>query len=157
MECTSISTHWGTSQLIKLKNLTKLNLFNLRLFDSEHLKALAFNCEHLEYLNIEEVTHLSEDSVITLIQERQQTLKCLYLDGESLSDQTFGNLFLCQKLQELGISFAEEMDENGILSISKLNQLKVLKLKRAKKVKADDFVTLFANKNLGRLQNLDLR
>ena len=70
MECTSISTHWGTSQLIKLKNLTKLNLFNLRLFDSEHLKALAFNCERLEYLNIEEVTHLSEDSVITLIQAR---------------------------------------------------------------------------------------
>ena len=92
-----------------------------------------------------------------LIQERQQTLKCLYLDGESLSDQTFGNLFLCQKLQELGISFAEEMDENGILSISKLNQLKVLKLKRAKNVKADDFVTLFANKNLCKLQNLDLR
>ena len=49
------------------------------------------------------------------------------------------------------------MDENGILSISKLNQLKVLKLKRAKKVKADDFVTLFANKNLFKLQNLDLR
>ena len=57
----------------------------------------------------------------------------------------------------IGISFAEEMDENGILSISKLNQLKVLKLKRAKNVKADDFVTLFANKNLCKLQNLDLR
>ena len=103
------------------------------------------------------LSFLSIYSERSLIQERQQTLKCLYLDGESLSDQTFGNLFLCQKLQELGISFAEEMDENGILSISKLNQLKVLKLKRAKKVKADDFVTLFANKNLGKLQNLDLR
>ena len=57
LECTPLSTHWGTSQLIKLKNLTKLNLFNLRLFDSEHLKALAFNCEHLESLNLEEVSH----------------------------------------------------------------------------------------------------
>ena len=56
LECTPLSTHWGTSQLIKLKNLTKLNLFNLRLFDSEHLKALAFNCEHLESLNLEEVS-----------------------------------------------------------------------------------------------------
>ena len=91
-----------------------------------------------------QVTHLSEDSVITLIQQRQESLKCLYLDGESLTDETFRHLFLCQKLQELGISFAEEMDENGILAISQLSQLTVLKLKRAKKVKADDFVTLFA-------------
>ena len=53
LECTPLSTHWGTSQLIKLRNLTKLNLFNLRLFDSEHLRALAFNCEHLESLNLE--------------------------------------------------------------------------------------------------------
>jgi len=156
LECTPLSTHWGTSQVIKLRNLTKLNLFNLRLFDSEHLRALAFNCEHLESLNLEEVTHLSEDSVITLIQQRQETLKCLYLDGESLTDETFRHLFLCQKLQELGISFAEEMDENGILAISQLSKLIVLKLKRAKKVKADDFVTLFAKKNLCKLQDLDL-
>ena len=99
---------------------------------------------------------MSEDSVITLIQERKSTLKALYLDGESLSDQTFTHLFVCQKLEELGISFAEEMDENGIFAIAQLHKLRLLKLKRAKKVKADDFVTLFANKNLPELQDLDL-
>ena len=156
LECTPISTHWGTSQIMKLPNLTSLNLFNSRLFDSEHLKALAYSCEKLEHLNIEEVTHLSEDAMITLIQERKDTLKTLYVDGESLSDQTFKHLFLCQNLQELGISFAEEMGENGIYAISQLHQLRILKLKRAKKVKSDDFVTLFARKNLASLHCLDL-
>ena len=48
------------------------------------------------------------------------------------------------------------MEENGILAIAQLKQLHVLKLKRDKKVKADDFVSLFANKNLCKLQDLDL-
>ena len=65
-------------------------------------------------------------------------------------------MFLCQNLTELGISFAEEMDEAGVEAIAQLNKLQVLKLKRAKKVIADDFVTLFANKNLGFLSDLDL-
>ena len=56
LECTPISTPWGASQVIKLDRLTHLNLFNLRVFDSEHLKALAYNCEQLEYLNLEEVS-----------------------------------------------------------------------------------------------------
>jgi F-box/leucine-rich repeat protein 2/20 len=156
LECTPLSTHWGTSQVTKLANLTSLNLFNCRFFDSFHLAAIAYNCEKLEKLNLEEVTHLSEESVITLINERRNTLTCLYLDGESLSDTTFKHLFECSKLEELGISFAEDIGESGITAISQLGQLRILKLKRAKKVAADDFITLFANKKLGNVIHLDL-
>ena len=102
------------------------------------------------------MTHLSEESVITLISQRKSTLKSLYLDGESLSDQTFQHIFLCQKLEELGISFAEEIGTNGVEAISKLHNLRRLKLKKAKKVVADDFITLFANKTLEHLIHLDL-
>lgn len=156
LDCTQLSTHWGISQITKLHGLTKLNLFNCRFFDSGDLKVVAYNCENLEHLNLEEVTHLSEESVITLITERKSSLKCLYLDGESLSDKSLKHLFLCQKLQELGISFAEEIGELGIAAISQLSKLTILKLKRAKKVPADDFITLFANKTLPVLRHLDL-
>ena len=155
LECTPLSTHWGMSQVTLLKNLKSLNLFNSRLFDSGDLECLS-NCEALENLNIEEVTHLTEESVITLIQRRKDTLKSLFIDGESLSDKTFQHLHLCQNLQELGISFAEEMQDLGITALSQLTQLRRLKLKRAKKVEADDFITLFANRNLQHLEDLDL-
>ena len=155
LECTPLSTHWGMSQVTLLKNLKSLNLFNSRLFDSGDLECLS-NCEALENLNIEEVTHLTEESVITLIQRRKDTLKSLFIDGESLSDKTFQHLHLCQNLQELGISFAEEMQDLGITALSQLTHLRRLKLKRAKKVEADDFITLFANRNLQHLEELDL-
>ena len=71
-----------------------------------------------------QVTHLSEESVITLLNERKDTLKSLYLDGESLSDKSFSHLRICQNLEELGISFAEDIGELGIDSISKLHNLK---------------------------------
>ena len=154
--CTPLSTHWGMTQVTLLKNLKSLNLFNSSLFDSGDLECLSYNCEFLESLNIEEVTHLTEESVITLIQRRKDTLKSLFLDGESLSDKTFQHLHLCQNLQEFGISFAEEMGDLGITALSQLTQLKRLKLKRAKQVIADDFITLFANKNLEHLEDLDL-
>ena len=121
-------------------------------YNFEIRPCLLISLIHFEF----QVTHLSEESVIILIQERKQSLKSLFLDGESLTDRTFTHLLLCQNLEELGISFAEEMDENGIFSIAQLKKLKLLKLKRAKKVKADNFVTLFANNNLKQLENLDL-
>lgn len=61
-----------------------------------------------------------------------------------------------QNLESLGISFAEDMGQDGIESIAQLHQLRLLKLKRAKNVKADDFITLFAEANLRQLQDLDL-
>ena len=73
-----------------------------------------------------------------------------------MTDKTFQHLHLCQSLEELGISFAEEMQEIGITALTQLHKLKRLKLKRAKKVIADDFITLFASKNLENLENLDL-
>ena len=36
-----------------------------------------------------QVTHLSEESVITLLNERKDTLKSLHLEGESSSDKSF--------------------------------------------------------------------
>ena len=55
LECTPLSTHWGTSQVTKLRQLTSLNLFNSRLFESGDLESIAYNCLHLERLNLEEV------------------------------------------------------------------------------------------------------
>ena len=156
LEGTAVSTHWGISQVTKLSKLRSLNLFNCRYFDSLHLLQLAYNCKHLERLNLEEVTHLSDESVTVLLLERRETLKALHLDGESLTDASLSNLFICTKLEELGICFAEEMDLQGIESVSKLNNLRMLKLKRAKKVTASAFVDMFSGGQLACLTSLDL-
>ena len=59
--------------------------------------------------------------MITLLNESKDTSKSLYLGGKSLSDKSFKHLRTCQNLEELGISFAEEIGELGIDSISKLH------------------------------------
>ncbi len=153
---TSVSTHWGISQVTKLSNLRELNLFNCRHFDSLHLLQVAYNCKHLESLNLEEVTHLSDESVTVLLLERRDTLKSLILDGESLSDKSLCNLFICTKLEELGICFAEDMSSQGIEAVAKLSNLKSLRLKRAKQVTASEFIDMFCEGQLVNLTDLDL-
>ena len=55
LECTPIATNYAAGQITRLKNLKHLNIFNCRKFESGDLISLAYNCEQLETLNIEEV------------------------------------------------------------------------------------------------------
>lgn len=155
LEGTIVSSHF-ISQLHRLKNLRSLNLFNCRHFLSKHLENVAENCTLLEELNIEEVTHLSDACVVKLLHERKDSLKVLYLDGESLTDQSFRHLSICKKLQELGICFAEEISDDGMEAISSLRWLTTLKLRRAKTLQAIDYTTTFSANHLARLKCLDL-
>ena len=74
----------------------------------------------------------------------------------ALNDQSYELLPKCHKLEELGISNAENLSSFGISAISKLHHLKILKLNFAKNVTSDDFMAAFGNKNLQHLLQLDL-
>jgi len=133
------------------KHLTDLNLFLCRNLHSKGLESIAEFCENLEKLNIDEINYLSDDSINTFIDLRGKKLKMLWIDGESLSDESFGNFDKMINLELLSISFADNMGSRGLISIAKLGKLEWLKLRRGAELDPVDFVTAF---NLGKLKNL---
>lgn len=137
-------------------NLRHLNLFASKFPESEDLITIGKVCKHLEYLNLEEVTNLSGSSLTSLILDRKETLKTLMLDGEDLTDETFKHLEKCKKLEKLGILFAEHISTQGMEAISKLSQLKSLKLMRAKVLPPIEFIATFSSPKLERLTSLNL-
>ena len=107
----------------QFKNLTEINLFLCRNLHSKGLEKIAEVCENLEKLNIDEINYLSDESVNTLIDLRGHKLKMLWIDGESLSDDSFGYFEKMVKLELLSISFADNMGPRGLASIAKLEKL----------------------------------
>ena len=125
-----IPSEWWTHQSLSFsrlfgnfKCLRELNLFLCRNLHSIGLELIAEHCQNLEHLNIDEINYLTDESVNFFIKERCQTIKYLWIDGESLSDKSFSNLYKMVKLEILSISFADNMGPSGILSIGKLENL----------------------------------
>ena len=50
-------------------------------------------------------------------------MKMIWLDGESLSDESFSNFHKMEKLELLSISFCDTMGSAGLKSISQLSKL----------------------------------
>ena len=140
----------------KFKCLKELNLFLCRNLYSIDLELIAEHCQNLEYLNIDEIEYLTDKSVNFFIEQLGQTIKYLWIDGESLSDKSFSNFHKMVNLELLSISFAVNMGQSGILSIGKLGNLKRLKLRKGEELEPIDFVTTFAMGNLKTLLHLDI-
>eukprot|EP00092_Neocalanus_flemingeri_P106435 GFUD01136569.1.p1 GENE.GFUD01136569.1~~GFUD01136569.1.p1 ORF type:complete len:503 (+),score=118.76 GFUD01136569.1:59-1567(+) len=140
----------------EFKHLTHLNLFLCRNLHSKGLEFLAEYCDHLERLNIDEINYLSDESVNRFIELRGKKIKKLWIDGESLSDESFGNFEKMTNLELLSVSFADSLGALGLASISKLAKLEWLKLRRGEDLEPVDFVTAFSFGKLEKLIHLDL-
>ena len=89
--------------------------------------------------------------------ERRDTLKTLHFDGSSLRDQGYQHLSVCKSLEELQIRNAWNIGDNGLESISRLKNLKVLELHDSyTSTKETGFVNLFSDKKLENLEKLVL-
>ncbi len=139
-----------------LANLESLSLFNSRCLTGAGLRAIADHCRRLTTLNLEEVTHLDEDSVNHMLKTLGANLTTLFLDGEGLDDGCFANLSACPRLLHLGITFSEGIGPAGIRAISTLSGLRSLKVRRGKALDSQDFVRAFGGKRLSQLTSLDL-
>jgi len=140
----------------RFTNLTDLNLFLCKNLNSKGLEQIAKHCLVLESLNIDEVNYLNDDSMITLIKERQNTLKKLWIDGESFTDNSFSQMGKLKKLELLSISFADSMKSEGLAGISQLANLDWLRIRRGAELLSSDFVTAFDGGKLKKLTTLDL-
>eukprot|EP00092_Neocalanus_flemingeri_P022884 GFUD01024811.1.p1 GENE.GFUD01024811.1~~GFUD01024811.1.p1 ORF type:complete len:513 (+),score=109.47 GFUD01024811.1:67-1605(+) len=139
----------------KFKKLTCLNLFECGDLHSEGLEFIA-DCDNLERLNIDAIDNLSDKSVNRFIELRGKKMKKLWIDGESLSDESFGNFEKMTNLELLSVSFADSLGALGLASISKLAKLEWLKLRRGEDLEPVDFVNAFSFGKLEKLIHLDL-
>ena len=137
-------------------NLLHLNLFGCWFLDGSHLLKIGQCCKRLQYLNLEEVTHLCTTSLASLIIERKETLKYLYLDGEYVTDEFFQHLGKLTRLEHLGIAFADSISSHGMEAIANLPKLTSLKLQRAKELPPFDFISTFSSSKLASLTSLNL-
>ena len=145
----------ATSNLMQLKLLRKIDLFNCRYVIPEHITAIANNCDYLEEINLGEVTHLNDECISTLLQMRKSTLRSLVLDGEDLNECAFTNLSHCDNLTEFNLSFAENLGSPVLKEISRLKKLKRLRYSRGTKLTKEDFLTAFSGANLSGLISVD--
>jgi len=137
--------------------LTELNLFHCRNLHSAGLVTISEVCHSLEKLNIDEVNYLSDESVNTFVELRGGNMKSLWLDGESLTDESFRNFHKMEKLELLSISFCDNMGSAGLRAISQLSKLEWLRLRRGAELEAEDFVAAFTDGRLAEsLLHLDL-
>jgi F-box and leucine-rich repeat protein GRR1 len=137
--------------------LTSLDLFACKNLTSQGLVQIADNCPQLEELNIDEVNYLSDASLNHLIDRLGGRLRQLWIDGETLTDDSFGNLGqLAPRLELLSISFADNMGSRGMGAIARLANLEWLKVRRANQLQAEDFVRAFGGGQLKKLIYLDL-
>ena len=99
---------------------------------------------------------MSDEALTTLLIARKNSLRNLHFNGLSINDETFELLSICQPLEELGISNAEYLLHSGVTAISRLRNLKILKLINARNVAVTDFIFAFSEKKLKNLVQLDL-
>ena len=107
----------------QFRQLADLNLFLCRNLHSSGLEHLANHCTNLTKLNIDEVNYLTDESVNRFIEAQGPSLKMLWLDGESLSDESFANFHKMRQLELLSISFCDNLGPAGLQSIAKLANL----------------------------------
>jgi len=145
-----------SASLGRFSRLKELNLFLCKNLNSEGLDQIARGCDNLESLNIDEVNYLSDESMLSLIHHRRHTLRKLWLDGESLTDKSFSRLGDLGCLNLLSISFADFMQGPGLDSVSRLENLEWLRIRRGAELQPPDFVSAFGHGKLKKLTTLDL-
>ena len=155
LDGTGTNSDLATGNLMQLKMLRNIDLFNCKYVLPEHVIDLATNCDFLEKINLGEVTHLNDDCIEILLQTRKNTLKVLVLDGEHLSEKAFCNLSHCNQLEELNLSFAETLGALVLKEISKLKTLKRLRYSRGKLLTRKDFCAAFSSNSLSGLVHID--
>lgn len=137
-------------------HLRHLNLSHCHLLDDLGLITIAKQCRSLEYLDIDGITDIHDNSVIFLTESLGHSLKYLLLDGEKLTNASYQSLRLCIHLQTLGVSFCEKMTDKGLPGILGLRNLTWLKLRKGCQLTPVGLRSLFKDGGLPQLAHVNL-
>ena len=143
--------------LLKLKNLKKLKLNNIKFIGAEFINLIQSN---LEYLDIRECMEFKiQDFAKYLIQDKSY-LKTLKLDGENSNNMQLLNIIPnLDNLKELNISYCENLEdsEDSFLDMISVisNKFTKLILRKLRKITQECFIKFFSFSNFENLEKLD--
>ena len=140
--------------LLKLKNLKKLKLNNIKFIGAEFINLIQSN---LEYLDIRECMEFKiQDFAKYLIQDKSN-LKTLKLDGENSNNMQLLNIIPnLDNLKELNISYCENLEDSFLDMISVIsNKFTKLILRKLRKITQECFIKFFSFSNFENLEKLD--
>ena len=140
--------------LLKLKNLKKLKLNNIKFICAEFINLIQSN---LEYLDIRECMEFKiQDFAKYLIQDKSY-LKTLKLDGENSNNMQLLNIIPnLDNLKELNISYCENLEDSFLDMISVIsNKFTKLILRKLRKITQECFIKFFSFSNFENLEKLD--
>ena len=140
--------------LLKLKNLKKLKLNNIKFIGAEFINLIQSN---LEYLDIRECMEFKiQDFAKYLIQDKSY-LKILKLDGENSNNMQLLNIIPnLDNLKELNISYCENLEDSFLDMISVIsNKFTKLILRKLRKITQECFIKFFSFSNFENLEKLD--
>ncbi|KAG0718073.1 F-box/LRR-repeat protein 2 [Chionoecetes opilio] len=139
-----------------LLHLRHLNLSHCDPLDDLGLIRIAKQCRSLEYLDIDGITDIHDNSIIFLTENLRHTLKYLFIDGEKLTNASYKSLRACTHLQKLGVSFCEKMTDQGLSGIMGLRHLTWLKLRKGVQLTPVGLKYLFEDGGLPHLAYVNL-
>ena len=97
-------------------------------------------------------SELTDTAMVTFLNARKNTLKCLRFHGNGqISDESYKLLQHCQHLEDLEIHYALGIGNAGLMAISKLKNLKNFTLTCSSALNPSQFCSLF---NEGNFENL---
>ncbi|CAN8016012.1 unnamed protein product, partial [Ixodes persulcatus] len=103
--------------LCPLAGLLSVNMSHCCQVTDDGLLALARGCPRLVLLNADGISRITDRAVCGLAEHLGPRLVCLELDGEQLTDASFGALRRCSRLETLSVSYAENLTDASLASI----------------------------------------
>ena len=140
--------------LLKLKNLKKLKLNNIKFIGAEFINLLQSN---LEYLDIRECMEFKIQDFAKYLMKDKSYLKTLKLDGENSNNmQLLSILPNLDNLKELSISYCENLEDSFLDMISIIsNKFTKLSLRKLRNISQECFIKFFSFSNFENQEKLD--
>ena len=140
--------------LLKLKNLKKLKLNNIKFIGAEFINLIQSN---LEYLDIRECMEFKIQDFAKYLIKDKSYLKTLKLDGENSNNMQLLNILPnLDNLKELSISYCENLEDSFLDMISVIsNKFTKLSLRKLRNITQNCFIKFFSFSNFENLEKLD--
>ena len=140
--------------LLKLKNLKKLKLNNIKFIGAEFINLIQ---SKLEYLDIRECMEFKIQDFAKYLFNDKSNLKTLKLDGENSNNIQLLNIIPnLDNLSELTISYCENLEDSFLDMISVISsKFRKLCLRKLRKITQDCFIKFFSYSNFENLEKLD--
>ena len=140
--------------LLKLKNMKKLKLNNIKFIGAEFINLIQSN---LEYLDIRECMEFKIQDFSKYLFNNKSYLKTLKLDGENSNNIQLLNIIPnLDNLNELTISYCENLEDSFLDMISLIStKFRKLCLRKLRKITQECFIKFFSSSNFENLEKLD--